>query len=194
MMQLPSRHWCRAISMKRLLTITAMASMVVAVPRLVLADACQNEADFSRTGELLHPHEGETVSGGSVLVSGYWENPNKVLHVEVLDGVTGTNQVMEVDTTSAAQATVMDCTPPGATCPVNENRYAFSLSLPIGVLGPGSYRIRVHREGTPCNFALPIAQSCSSAFEAHTENYCDATAGNKDGPCGTGYRNVLVSQ
>jgi hypothetical protein len=193
MMQPPSRQSCRPIIVKRILGIVAMVSMIVAAPSFALADACPNEADFSKTGELFNPQEGQWVTGGTVWVDGYWDNPSKVLHVEVLDGATGSNQVMEVDTTSAATATVFNCTPAGSTCPVNANRYAFGLSLPIGVLGPGSYRIRVHREGTPCNFAKPISVSCYNSCLPGS-NFCDCTAGGKDGTCGTGYRNVLVNQ
>jgi hypothetical protein len=186
----------RPIVARRLLVPLAVGLMIVGSQNIAFADACQNESDFSKTGELSNPQEGQTFSAGAqVFVDGYWDNPSKVLHVEVLDGATGQNQVMEVDVTSAASATVFNCTPAGSACPVNKNQYYFSVDLAISSsLGPGQYRIRVHREGTPCNFAKPISNSCYNSCTAGGGTYCDCTAGGKDGTCGTGYRNVLVNQ
>jgi hypothetical protein len=177
---------CAAIT-KRVL-LFAVPILLLVWSRAALADSCPNEADFSKTGELFHPQEGQVIGAGqTVFVDGYWDNPSKVLHVEVIDGATGQNQVMEVDVTSASSATVFNCTPAGSPCPVNSNQYYFSTTLSISSsLGPGSYRIRVHREGTPCNFAKPISSSCYNSCIAGGSNYCDCTAGGKDGTCGTG--------
>ena len=181
---------------RRLLVLLAVGLMIVGSKNIAFADGCPDENDFSKTGELFNPQEGQWIAAGAqVFVDGYWDNPNKVLHVDVLDGVTGQNQVMEVDVTSASAATVFNCTPAGSACPINSNQYYFSTNLAIsGSLGPGPYRIRVHREGTPCNFAKPISSSCYNSCTAGGGNYCDCTAGGKDGTCGTGYRNVLINQ
>jgi hypothetical protein len=190
-----SRQSRYAAITKRIL-LFAVPLLLLTWSRTALADSCPNEADFQKTGELFNPQEGQVIGAGqNVFVDGYWDNPSKVLHVEVIDGATGQNQVMEVDVTSASSATIFNCTPAGSPCPVNSNQYYFSTTLSISSsLGPGSYRIRVHREGTPCNFAKPVSSSCYNSCTAGGSNYCDCTAGGKDGTCGTGFRNVLITQ
>jgi hypothetical protein len=179
-----------------MLVSLAAALVVVGSHGSAYADACEDEAQFQNTGELMHPQEGQVVGAGQlVFVDGYWDNPDKALKIEVLQGASGQNQVMSVEVTSAATATVFDCTPDGSTCPVNANKYYFSTNLAIsGSLGPGTYRIRVHRQGTPCNFAKPILLSCYNSCLAGGGTHCECTAGGKDGTCGTGFRNVLIHQ
>ena len=191
-----SRQWSRSTTLRTCAFLIGLTLSFALSRSLALADSCPNEADFQKTGTLSSPQEGQVIpSGAQVFVDGFWENPNKVLHVEVLDGATGQNQVMEVDVTSSSTATVYNCTPAGSPCPVNSNQYYYSTYLSISSsLGPGSYRIRVHREGTPCNFAKPISAPCYNSCRSGGGSFCDCTAGGKDGTCGTGYRNVLITQ
>jgi hypothetical protein len=183
-----------------------MGLVLVASQKLAFADACEDEALFSKTGEMFTPQEGQVIpSGQNVVVTGWWDNPDKKLHAQVLH-LSGTNVLLSVDMWSSSTNDPTDCTPAGSPCPSIKNRYPFSVVLPISsTLGPGLYRIRVHREGTPCNFAKPISDNadgdppvsgpfCYTNCRNGGGNYCDCTAGGKDGTCGTGYRNVFVNQ
>jgi hypothetical protein len=152
-------------------------------------DLCTS-GEWVKSGEIFGPQEQQHfASGATITVSGYWQNPNKELRIHIHDPNDGSTAATQT-IFSSSTASVFSCTLP--PCPSNINRYAFSGMITLPNIPNHAWNIFVINPNSDCNFAKPIDGACFFAQIAGGATYCQATAGGKDGTCGTGYRNVQV--